>query len=259
MIIHLSSFDCAIILLLSYLQSLSTKQAIPEDKGLVELKGKRTEIILSDELHVQVTEAWRPANIHMSTLYQDYTNYCESEKKADRAPPTWQAWDGTRAGSRKKLNLTQTQKRYKKISANAISVNRVLLDGVEFRTVASQTKIKTDNSVILNLYQTIDEEGHVQQETAVGRILLLFAHEMWPSTEAKEGEKPPVAVFAECEWYKNVDTNPNNGLQRVTLDSDAHLCRLVNLSNCLPHSVALWPSDPFDEDCVLFDVIRHHG
>ena len=130
---------------------------------------------------------------------------------------------------------------------------RVRYAGTVFRTQASQTNLKGDDSHFRFDYRAA-EGGDLTKGFAT--IIRMFEHDAYPGG--------PSRVVVEGAWWKVVGTCPVAGTTLVKKDA-AHpfnySSRFVFLDECYQHPVAMWPHDPFheledgDERQQWFDVI----
>jgi hypothetical protein len=129
------------------------------------------------------------------------------------------------------------------------------LDKLEFRTVASQSKFKMDNSCILYFFHDKSSRRRVLPTVlSFGVIKQMFYHKLWPGSEAK--------VVLDVDWYERIGDSPRNGLPQIKRNLNWDEQRVAFLEDCKPLNCCFWPSEPWnppkDDADTLYDVVLHH-
>lgn len=113
----------------------------------------------------------------------------------------------------------------------------------------AQRFFKFDNASIMQEYN-LNAGGRLQTAYAFGRIRRLFVHELFPGASEDE-----TSIIVECDWYEERGINPVSKLRQVRRNPNFDACRFVFLKTCSPDNLAMWSSNPRDEDCELFDIV----
>ena len=87
-----------------------------------------------------------------------------------------------------------------------------------------------------------------------GVITRMFQHSFWPNDP-----EAPKKVIIEADWYEQVGTNAVNGLPQITFQPNFASCSVAFLDDCIPDNCVFFPSNPWDPNCKLFDVVLHHS
>ena len=165
--------------------------------------------------------------------------------------------------------------------ATAYKVERILLDGVLFRsdTLQKRKNLKTDNSCVIchsNISYATGRQRRAPQrvEKCYGRVQDFYVHFKYPPSKDQMKRAThkrrlvphevgvPFLVLAKCSWYMQTQQPDEvTGLTRIkphpAWDKD---CPFVKVQDCLSMNIAYWPADPFSEvtDQSQMFVITHH-
>ena len=134
--------------------------------------------------------------------------------------------------------------------------SRLQYSGYEFRTAASQSSVKFDNS---NVRVPIPmRRGRLEQH--YGSISAIFTHQAWPSG-------PEVCVL-ELDWYTNLDVygeplgkSEVSGNPLVGPPGNSGVRKFAEIGTCYQIPIAIWPHDPLhlkkksDSTVDVFEVI----
>jgi hypothetical protein len=74
---------------------------------------------------------------------------------------------------------------------------------------------------------------------------------------AHAGDDPKVVIQA--TWYEKIGVNPVNGLPQIKPQPNFDSCSVTFLDQCVPLNCVFFPSNPWDTDCDLQDVLLHHS
>ena len=127
------------------------------------------------------------------------------------------------------------------------TIKKATLDGVLFRTEASQDKFRADNACVSEDYK--ESGSNSQVLVNYGIIKSMFLHSL--------GNEPE-EIIVECDWYEKVGINPRTQLIQVRRNHNFDRCRVNFLKNLYPHNLVLWPSTATTPENGLLDVIYHH-
>ena len=134
---------------------------------------------------------------------------------------------------------------------------RLQYSGYEFRTAASHSSLKFDNSKVR--VPIPGRRGRLEQH--YGSISAIFTHQAWPSG-------PEVCVL-EIDWYTNHDVSGNplgkskiSGNPLVGPPNNGGPRRFAAIGTCYQIPIAIWPHDPLHlapatnpPPAILFEVI----
>ena len=201
--------------------------------GTVEVLGKPKKVVLKPHVFQKLKETWTTRDSEFNDFMNKFNKFNAQAKKANArakrkrkgklkkqpAPEDVAFSDFTFGG------ITDRQRSMSQVLPNAETVDRVRLDGVEFRTEASTVKIRTDNSWIEMLYQ---ENGETC--SAFGRIQRIYNHTLAPELDAE--------VFLDCKWYELAeDATPlPSGLPQVRYNPYWERSSMVPIRVCRPVS-----------------------
>ena len=237
------------------------RKPVPEQCGVIDLLGKQTKRQANDWLFQQLQDQWGSRNVPFNTFRKKYDDYKEDCRRKNEAPQEFRTW--TAGGPR-----SDKEKQWQMMDGRVYEVERVLLDGVLFRTEPSQDRkgTKTDNSYISAQTKVVQPNGETTDEDCYGKIQKFYLHFMYPPTPAdlKQAtdhqridpykiQTAPWNVYVQCKWYTSPNDraqtyNPINGLMQVQHRSNWDTgCPFISLSNCYAKNLMLWPSLPFDE------------
>ena len=127
------------------------------------------------------------------------------------------------------------------------TIKKATLDGVLFRTEASQMKFRADNACVSEDYK--ESGSNSQVLVNYGVIKTMFLHKL--------GNEPE-EIIVECDWYEKVGINPCTQLIQVRRNHNFDRCRVNFLKNLYPHNLVMWPSTATAPENGLLDVIYHH-
>ena len=82
----------------------------------------------------------------------------------------------------------------------------------------------------------------------------MYLHPFWPNDP-----EAPRKIVIEADWYEQVGTNQTNGLPQIKFQANFSSCSLAFLDDCIPENCTFFPSNPWDDNCDLFDVLLHHN
>jgi hypothetical protein len=163
----------------------------------------------------------------------------------------------------------------------AYMVERILLDGVLFRSEKSQQRkgSKTDNSCVIshaNISYAVGKQRKALQriEKCYGRFQDFYIHFKYPpsklqlkSATHKQRIDPakvgvPFLIVGCCDWYmQKAECHSITGLTEIAPHPDWNRdCPLVKIQDCLSMNVAYWPVNPYcqlEPDSNML-VITHH-
>ena len=234
------------------MSSLSCRPEINPSKGIVTPQGIKCDkkTLLSDLQYAQLITLWGTKVPGFKSLITRYLSSCGSDADTREGflcnMHTW-----------KPQTISESNAKMLKLNRQSTVVNRALLDGLEFRTTASQEKFKMDNSCIMSRYydNTVPTRREYPSILSFGIIKGMFYHQMWPGSARK--------VVLDLDWYERVGDSPRNDLPQIVRNTNWDTQRLAFLEDCIAMNSVFWPSDPFgpetkDEDERLLDVILHH-
>ena len=205
---------------------------------------------LSGEVFEQVQDVW--ARLHLDSYDRMRERYRrelfrggmrKAVADSQQIRPSWRPLHG-RA-------LTPHQKDWTTMNAQIHSFQSVTLQGkYMFRTMQSERKNKSDNSIIKEWYH----DEHQQQVAAYGRIEQMFIHQAF--------EGGPKLHFIKARWLDSMINVGPTGLSvvkenpEINFNQNSSVCLLRDI---VGYNIALLPVDITDRDCDTFSVIDPQG
>ena len=242
----------------------------------ISLLGKQCKVNLTPRMFELFQDLWGVEDKPFDSFRDKYKAYVASCRPTNTPPQTfgtWQYWAS-------KPNTAQMLQ-WQSMPQTAYKVERILLDGVLFRTDKSQLRKGsiTDNSCVIchaNINYATGKQRRAlhRTEKCYGRLQDFYLHFKYPPSKqqltkaiykqridpAKVGV--PYLIVGYCDWYIQLpDCQPITGLTQIKPHPEWRRdCPLVKITDCLSMNVAFWPVDPFSEmtEDVTMVVITHH-
>ena len=221
-------------------------------------------------------DLWGVEDKAFDTFRDRHKAYVLRCRQTRKEPVTFSQWQEVAARPN-----TPAELKRQSMTNVAYQVNRLMLDGVLFRSDRSQKNkgSKTDNSSLIchsNISYATGKQRKAPQviEKCYGRAQDFYLHFKYPPSKQqlqrathKQRIDPykvgvPFLIVAFCDWYMQMDEKHEvTGLTQITPHpSWNHDCPLVKIQDCLSMNVVYWPTKPFEPVTDNSDmvVITHH-
>jgi hypothetical protein len=217
---------------------------------------------------VQVQDQWATVNGEYETLRNRYRNdrRVSATKRVTTLPMLDRDWRPSRGPP-----LTDLLLSWLRMGTNVKFYEKVEVNGVSFRTHASQSNFSNDDSVIKTWYIDIVSGDELP---AYGIIQRIFTHSMFSGMALvfvlKLTNTPhtrlggPSDVIIECEWLELIPDDEQGDdvwLPQVRKNQGSNFnirCRYTFLRLCATYNILIAPHDPCVGVCFVFFVVYRH-
>jgi hypothetical protein len=256
--------------------SLAGNKPVQKAAKKCSLLGKQRQTALDSRTFGFIQDLWCVEEKAFDAFRDKYKAYQLNSRQRGAVPAAFDKWRCV--ASRPNTNQ---EEQWQSMPQTAYMVERILLDGVLFRTEKSQQRkgSKTDNSCVISHANVSYAEGEQRSaaqriEKCFGRLQDFYLHFKYPPSKEqlrkathKRRIDPykvgvPFLIVGWCDWYRQ--KSGNHHITDLPLIAP-HLpwnndCPLVKVQDCMSMNVAWWPADPFSAVTVDSDmvVITHH-